>query len=122
MRMEQIITAVRALDGALVVQPEPGSDPPPIAWGDCFFYYAPDGRIPQHSQPYATLVTKDYPADTASDLDPQGRWRVNVHVDRRTFARLTGEDPRALTMSRDFSAPTSSTRTRSTGTWAGCAS
>ena len=68
-------------------------------------YYAPDGRIPQHGQPYATVVTKDYPADTASDLDPQGRWRVNVHVDRRTFARLTGEDPRALTMSRDFSAP-----------------
>jgi Family of unknown function (DUF6194) len=48
------------------------------------------------------IITKDYPDDTASDLDPEGRWRVNVHVDRATFRRLTGEDPRGLTRPRDL--------------------
>lgn len=55
-----------------------------------FFSYAPDGRPPRNVQPYATIVTKDYPGDTACDLDPPGRWRVNVRVDRATFLELTG--------------------------------
>ena len=69
MSMEQIIDAVRGLDGALVVVPGPEGDAPELAWGDAFFYYAPDGRMPQHVQPYGTIVTKDYPDDSASDLD-----------------------------------------------------
>ena len=104
MSMEQIIGAVRDLDGALVVIPGPGSDAPQLAWGDAFFYYAPDGVMPQHVQPYGTIVTKDYPDDTASELDAPGRWRVNVHVDRATFRRLTGEEPRSLTRARDHAA------------------
>jgi hypothetical protein len=102
--MEQIIATVRGFDGALVVAPEPGDDVPEIAWGDAFFYYAPDGRMPQHVQPYGTIVTKDYPDDASSDLDRPGRWRVNIHVDRATFQELTGEEPRSLTRSRDFAA------------------
>jgi hypothetical protein len=104
MSMEQIIDAVRALDGALVVIPGPQSDAPELAWGDAFFYYAPDGRMPQHVQPYGTIVTKDYPDDTASDLDAPDRWRVNVHVDRATFRRLTGEEPRTLKRPREYGA------------------
>jgi Family of unknown function (DUF6194) len=104
MSMEQIIEAVRVLDGALVVVPGPGSDAPEVAWGDAFFYYAPDGRMPQHEQPYGTIVTKDYPDDASSDLDAPGRWRVNVHVDRATFRRLTDEEPRSLTRPRDHAA------------------
>ncbi len=104
MSMEQIIAAVRGFDGALVVIPEPGRDFPEIAWGDAFFYWAPDGRMPQHVQPYGTIITKDYPDDSASDLDPAGRFRVNIHVDRATFRRLTGEDPRSLTLPRDLAA------------------
>lgn len=104
MSMEQIIAAVRDLDGAFVLMPEPGGDAPEVAWGDAFFYYAPDGRIPQNVQPYGTIVTKDYPDDTASDLEPAGRWRVNIHVDRATFRELTGEEPRHLTRPRDFAA------------------
>ncbi|MER6692331.1 DUF6194 family protein [Streptomyces minutiscleroticus] len=92
--MEQIIATVRGFDGALVVVPEPGGDFPEQAWGDAFFYYAPDGRMPRTTQPYGTIVTKDHPGDTASDLDPPGRWRVNVQVDRATFRELTGEEPR----------------------------
>ncbi|UYQ66746.1 DUF6194 family protein [Streptomyces peucetius] len=102
--MEQIIATVRGFDGALVLLPEPGSDFPEIAWGDAFFYYAPDGRTPANAQPYATIVTKDYPDDTASDLDPPGRRRVNIHLDRATFQELTGEEPHSLRRPRDYAA------------------
>ena len=88
--MEQIVRTVRDLEGALVVAPTRGDTIfPELAWGDAFFYYAPDGQMPRTVQPYGTIVTKNYPDDTASDLDPAGRWRVNVHVDRATFHELT---------------------------------
>ncbi|MET7271165.1 DUF6194 family protein [Streptomyces flaveolus] len=102
--MEQIIATVRAFDGALVLAPERGDGLPEITWGDAFFYYSPDGQVPHHVQPYGTIITKDYPDDTASDLDPPGRWRVNIHVDRATFQELTGEAPRSLSRSRDHAA------------------
>jgi hypothetical protein len=87
----QIIDAVRDLDGSLVVAPAVGdADFPELAWGDAFFYYAPDGQMPRTVQPYGTVVTKNYPDDTTSDLDPEGRWRVNIHVDRAAFRALTG--------------------------------
>jgi hypothetical protein len=104
MSMEQILSAVRDLEGALVLAPQAGSEVPELAWGDAFFYYAPDGQVPEHIQPYGTIVTKDYPDDTASRLDGAGRWRVNVHVDRQAFVRLTGEEPRSLGRTRDFAA------------------
>ena len=101
MMMQQIIETVRSLDGALVLVPEPGSSHPEIAWGDAFCYYAPDGQVPS-GQPYATIVTKDYPGDTGSDLDPPGRWRVNIQVDKATFHRLTGEEDPRHPAPRDF--------------------
>jgi hypothetical protein len=104
MSMEQILATVRTFEGALVLTPGPGDDVPEVAWGDAFFYYAPDGQIPRNVQPYATIVTKNYPDDTGSDLDPPGRWRVNVHVDRATFRQLTGEEPRSLTRPRNYAA------------------
>lgn len=104
MSMEQIIAAVRDFDGALVVVPEPGGDFPELAWGDAFFYYTPDGHMPQNAQPYGTIVIKNYPDDALSDLDPPGRWRVNIHVDRPTFRELTGEEPRSLSRPRDYAA------------------
>ncbi|WSG19460.1 DUF6194 family protein [Nonomuraea sp. NBC_01738] len=102
--MEQIIATVRGLDGVLVLSPGPGGDFPELAWGDAFFYYAPDGQVPTNVQPYGTIVTKNYPDDTASHLDPPGRWRVNIHVDRTTFHELTGEEPRGLSRPRDHAA------------------
>ncbi|WP_329255484.1 DUF6194 family protein [Streptomyces canus] len=88
--MEQIIATVRGFEGALVVVPEPGGDFPEIAWGDAFFYYSPDGVMPRTTQPYGTVVTKNYPDDGASDLDPPGRWRVNVHVGRTALPEVDG--------------------------------
>ncbi|GAA1994116.1 DUF6194 family protein [Isoptericola halotolerans] len=88
MDIEQIISAVHELDGALVLQPGPGGDAPELTWGDAFFYFAPDGRVPTAVQPYGTITTKNYPDDTACDLDRPGRWRVNVHVGRERAGEL----------------------------------
>ncbi|MEV4736997.1 MULTISPECIES: DUF6194 family protein [unclassified Microbacterium] len=82
MDMQTIIRHIRGLDGSLVIVPEPGGTFPPLAVGDAFFYHAPDGRMPERTQPYATIITKDYPDDTSSSLDLSGRFRVNIHVGR----------------------------------------
>lgn len=104
MSIDQIVDLVRSFDGALVLAPDEHSGPPEIAWGDFFFYYAPDGMVPANVQPYATIVTKDYPGDTQSDLDGEGRWRVNIHVGRAGFGQLTGQSVRDFS-DRDFAAP-----------------
>lgn len=101
--MEQILQTVRTFDGVLELAPTAGSGYPEIAWGDHFFYYAPDGQVPEREQPYATIVTKNYPDDTRCDLDAPDRWRLNIHVGRRMFIELTGEDPRSETTSWDYS-------------------
>lgn len=45
--------------------------------------------VPTNRQPYATIVTKDYPDDVASRLDDPGRWRLNIHVGAHAAAELT---------------------------------
>lgn len=104
MSMDRILQTVRAFDGVLELAPDEGSGLPEIAWGDHFLYYAPDGRVPEGAQPYATLVTKNYPGDTLCDLDRPDRWRLNVHVGRATFIDLLGEEPRAEGVPRDYTA------------------
>lgn len=89
--MDQIIETVRGFDGVLVLQPGPDDGTPEIAWGDAFFYYAPDGRVPTTVQPYGTVVTKNYPDDTSCDLDRPDRWRVNVQVGRDRARDLLGD-------------------------------
>jgi len=108
MSIEQLVATVRTFDGVLVLAPDSTSGFPEIAWGDYFFYYAPDGEVPQNEQPFATIVTKDYPDDAMSVLDADGRFRVNIHVGGALFEELTGESPRAFAASEpgahDFSA------------------
>ena len=101
MTMEQLVDVVHGFDGVLDLAPAEGSQAPEIAWGDHFFYYAPDGQVPSREQPYATIVTKDYPDDTACDLDPPGRWRLNIHVGRERFTEVIGEDPRSAAVPED---------------------
>jgi hypothetical protein len=90
--MELILETVHEFDGVLVLAPDADSPFPEIAWGDYFFYYAPDGQIPQNVQPYATIVTKDYPDDALSRLDDDGRWRVNLHVGHAGIRDLTSTE------------------------------
>lgn len=90
MTMDTILAELRVQVGVLELAPRPGSMHPEISWGDFFFYYAPDGEVPKNRQPYATVVTKNYPDDSASQLDDAGRWRVNIHVGAALFSELLG--------------------------------
>jgi hypothetical protein len=77
MDFNEIIDRVSAWDGVLTLRPGPGDGSPEISWGDVFFYFAPDGEVPG-GQPFATLVTKDYPDDRASRLDREGVFRLSI--------------------------------------------
>lgn len=90
MDIQQLIDTVRGFDGALAVVPD-SAPYPELAWGDAFFYYAPDGVMPQRTQPYGTIITKDYPDDTAFRLGPD-RFRVNLNVGRDRAAELSDAD------------------------------
>lgn len=82
MDIEEIVDHVTGLGGVLVLRPQPGDGTPDIAWGDVFFYYAPDGR-PPHGQPFATIVTKPYPDEEPDPaLARAGAFRLNVDVGR----------------------------------------
>lgn len=89
MTIEQISTYVESMDHVLNLRPGPGDGTPEVAWGDLFFYYAPDGVVPS-GQPFATIVTKDYPGEPSSDLG-DGVFRVNFDAGRRGQAEC--EDP-----------------------------
>ena len=91
MSMDRLVAEIRGFDGVLDFAPAPGSAAPAVAWGDHFFYYAPTGLVPPREQPYATIVTKNYPGDTDCDLDEPGRWRLNIHVGRAAVSALTEE-------------------------------
>jgi hypothetical protein len=94
MTIDEIATYVEALGGTLTLRPQPGDGSPEISWGDLFFYYAPDGVVPA-SQPFATIVTKDYPDDRGSRLDRPGAFRVNIGAGTAEFRRWAGHEPRA---------------------------
>ena len=66
----------------LTLRPGPGDGSPEISWGDVFLYVAPDGRIPA-GQPFATIITKDYPGEPSAGLDHPGSFRVNIAGGRR---------------------------------------
>lgn len=92
--MEEILSYVDGLGDVLTVKPAPGDGSPEISWGDAFFYLAPDGVNPTEPQPFATIVTKDYPGDESSRLNRPDTFRVNVAAGRDAFARWTGHAPR----------------------------
>jgi len=91
MEMKEIVDAVSGFEGVVVVIPGERSGSPELAWGDAFFYYAPDGVMPERTQPYGTIVTKNYPDDEESRLDEPGRFRVNIHVGRDRAPQIVDE-------------------------------
>ncbi|MFD6278995.1 DUF6194 family protein [Streptomyces sp. NPDC060209] len=94
MTIDEIIDFVDGLEGALAVRPAPGDGSPEISWGDAFFFYAPDGVMPKATQPFATVVTKNYPGDERSRLDRPDTFRVNVAAGKEMFSDWTGHAPR----------------------------
>lgn len=90
--MQEIIETVRTFDGVLVVEPDARSNFPELSWGDVYLYYAPDGRMPERTQPYGTIITKDYPDDASSALDSPGRFRVNIHVGRERAEAIAPDE------------------------------
>jgi hypothetical protein len=91
MSIEDIIDLVCSWDGTFAVTPEPGDDAPEIAWGDTFLYYAPDGKMPAKAQPFATIVTKNYPDDEASRLDRPEVFRVNIAAGRDVMSKWASD-------------------------------
>lgn len=92
MDIPMIIELVNGWEGALVVRPVQGDGTPEIACGDTFFYYAPDQVMPTNRQPFATIVTKDYPGDDQSKLYREGHYRVNIHSAKRSFSSWTQDN------------------------------
>lgn len=80
----------------LELAPQSGGEHPEISWGDFFFCYAPSGETPRNRQPYATIVSKDYPDDVESRLGANGRWRLNIHVGSEMFTDLIGYPPELI--------------------------
>jgi hypothetical protein len=89
MTIIEISDFVQSLGDVLTVSPVEGDGTPEIAWGDLFFYYAPDGVVPP-GQPFATTVTKDYPGEPPAGLG-DGAFRVNIDAGRRDEVPV--EDP-----------------------------
>ena len=77
MDIEEISDYVASLEGVLTLRPQPGDGAPEISWGDVFFYYAPEGRVP-NGQPFATVVTKDYPDEPGWTQGRPGAFRLNI--------------------------------------------
>jgi hypothetical protein len=94
MSIDEIIAYVTDLGEVLTQRPQAGDGTPEAAWGDVFFFHAADGATPSAAQPFATIVTKDLPGDTASRLDRPGAFRLSVAAGRDAFVRWTGRDPR----------------------------
>lgn len=49
--------------------------------------------MPTATQPFATIVTKNYPDDERSRLDRPGSFRVNVAAGKAAFVEWTGHQP-----------------------------
>jgi hypothetical protein len=94
MTIDEITEYLGGLGGVLALRPRPGDGSPEISWGDTFFYYAPGGAVPSAGQPFATIVTKDYPGDEGSRLSRPGVFRLNIAAGRDAFIRWAGREPR----------------------------
>ncbi|OZC79548.1 hypothetical protein CH251_01320 [Rhodococcus sp. 06-462-5] len=89
MTLDDIVNLVGSFEGTVTQRPREGDGTPEIAWGDAFFYYSPDGTIPT-TQPFATIVTKNYPGDELSGLDRPDAFRVNIVAGKQEFEQILG--------------------------------
>lgn len=100
--IDDVAGHIESLGGVLTLRPSPGDGTPEISWGDLFFYYAPDGQVPA-GQPFATVVTKDYPGEPSSELSGADDFRVNIHASGEELRAIVGHDPKEQTRDLDHS-------------------
>jgi hypothetical protein len=93
MTIDDIVKLIDGLEGVVTHRAQSGDGSPEIAWGDTFFYYGPNGVVPHATQPFATIVTKDYPGDETSHLDRPGVFRVSVAAGKEEFLAHVGHGP-----------------------------
>ena len=93
MTFDEIVALVEeSFDDVSVTIAGPENGAPEAAWGDAFFMYTPADGTPAPKMPFATIVTQDYEGfDTASDLDRDGIFRLNLHVGRDQITETLGE-------------------------------
>lgn len=97
MTVDEIIEFTESLGDVITWHPAADdTSVPEIARGDVFFYRGSAGEIGSRSQPFATIVTKTYPGEPASDLDRDGSFRVNIGLRADEFARATGVERREV--------------------------
>jgi hypothetical protein len=91
----EIIEYLSGLSGVVALTASEESGAPAAAWGDSFFFYDPEGNLPENQRlPFATVVIHDYAGwDTESDLDRDDIFRVNIAIGRSGFERLLGYPP-----------------------------
>ena len=94
MTRDDIVAFVIGLGSVAAQTAADGDGSPDIAWGDTFFYYSPGGSVPAATQPFATIVTKNYPGEESAGLDRPGAFRVNIAAGRELFTEYTGHAPR----------------------------
>lgn len=106
MSVDTILNIIRVFEGVYELAPVSGSEHPEISWGDFFYYYAPDGKTPNNRQPFATIITKNYPGDEGSKLNQDDRWRLNIHIGSALFTRTLGYTPKDIDPTGvDYSTP-----------------
>jgi Family of unknown function (DUF6194) len=95
MTADEILHLVTRMPGAVAVTASEANHAPEPAWGDTFFFYAPEGDAPGNRRfPFATIVIKVYAGfDTASNLNRPGVFRLNIAVGRDKFKELIGYSP-----------------------------
>lgn len=94
MTFDDVVQLIGTFEGVVIQQPREGDGTPELAWGDAFFYYSPGGSIPTATQPFATIVTKNYPGDELSELNRTDAFRVNVVAGKQKFEEILGVPPR----------------------------
>lgn len=96
---EEALAVVSGVDGAVAVVASADTGAPEGAWGDVFVF---DADSDDRRFPFSTIVTQDVPGfDTASRLDRDGVYRLNIGVGRDVFRELLGFDPAEHARHRD---------------------
>lgn len=85
----EIRRLLTSLDGTRLLIASEENGAPESAWGDTFCFYDPEGTEDQ-KLPFVTIVTRNTPGgDEVSQLDPPGRFRVNMWVGRDLVPEAT---------------------------------